>query len=126
MKYKCLNDQCEETFLFPAKRTSTTYNARSLAEVMVEKHICPYCYSEDIDEIKLEQEKITSLVSVPIEEVDALIKQGYMVHETFAKTATLKKITDQDVVKNTNAQIEEIAEAFERGAAKTRQEEVKT
>ena len=38
-----------------------------------------------------EQVEITAVVSVPIEQVDDKLAEGYLVHELYAKTATLVK-----------------------------------
>ena len=93
MKYQCAG--CKRVFLHPAKRITEelslvvidTSPQIRVANSM-EKHACPYCQSLDLTEY---QEPIASVKSVDIAEVDALLKQGYAVHELYARTATLIK-----------------------------------
>lgn len=64
-------------------------------EPKIEIHACPYCQSLDLSEVIEPQEDITSVKSVPLEDVDAWLKEGYKVRELYAKTATLVKLEAQ-------------------------------
>jgi hypothetical protein len=105
MKHQCLD--CNRTFLYAATchsmlcqvtvsgtaglLTPTVSVAPPVGDIRVETRCCPFCKSLNIDEVSLEQAKIVSVVSVAIEDVDAKLKEGYVVHELYAKTATLVK-----------------------------------
>ena len=84
MKYQCL--ECKETFVHTATLTTDISEKE-----IIEYSVCPFCKSRHYDELKLEEQPITSVVSVPLEDVDAKLKEGYQVHELYAKTATLTK-----------------------------------
>jgi hypothetical protein len=90
MKYQCAG--CKRVFLHPAKKTNFRYNANAESEgtllFQVEESVCPYCETPNLVEY---MEPISSVKSVDIAEVDALLKQGYVIHELYAKTATLIK-----------------------------------
>ena len=90
MKYQCLNPECKKTFLQSALLHVPLANGASGA-LFAESHCCPFCHGLDIEEFKLEEAKIISVLSVPLEDVDAKLKDGYQVHELYAKTATLTK-----------------------------------
>ena len=93
MRYQCLNESCKKVFMHPAKHTTTsTHNtmATVVTEAM-ESSQCPHCYSLDYTEFVEPQPEIVSIKSVPIEDADALIGQGYVVLEAFAKSVTLVK-----------------------------------
>lgn len=97
MKFICLNPECKKTFLYTAKQfSSETPNDPSATcdnTMTFETHVCPYCHGLDFEEYvePVIQDKIVSLLSVPIEEVDALLKEGYEVREVYAKNAILQK-----------------------------------
>ena len=67
--------------------TTSATVAPVVASETMEFHCCPYCGEKDIQEAA---EKITSLKSVDINEVDDWLAKGYCVHETFSKQATIK------------------------------------
>jgi hypothetical protein len=103
MKFVCLD--CKKTFVYPAKKIdnwipsifptipqTTDATVVSQPQKTVETHVCPYCHSLNIDDQVEPQPDITSVISVPIEEVDAKLKEGYAVRELYAKTATLVKL----------------------------------
>jgi hypothetical protein len=89
MKFVCLNPECKKTFVYPAK---LLHDASSPPWGVVEKHVCSYCLSLNIDEQPEVEFKICSVISVPIEDVDAKLKEGYVVKELYAKSATLVKL----------------------------------
>ena len=108
MRYQCLNKDCGKVFIHPAKlinQTQTTtkvendYLGTSASFTGIptttthEYHVCPYCNNVNIDEYVEPQPQIVSVKSVPIEEVDSLIKEGYVVLEggIYAKTCNLIK-----------------------------------
>ena len=111
MKYQC--DACKKVFLHPAKRmftsvapipdptkfqTTSAITKEDLNSVTTETHVCPYCDSINLTEYLESEPSITSVVSVDIADVDGKLKEGYIVHELYAKTATLvKKETEQEV-----------------------------
>jgi hypothetical protein len=87
-------------FLFPSIQTETipqqdvikddlSAMMKITTSLAIEKHVCPYCSSADISIAP--EEDITSVKSVPLEEVDTYLKEGYKVRELYAKTATLIK-----------------------------------
>ena len=84
MKYQCL--ECKETFVHTA-----TLATDILEKDVIEYSVCPFCKSRHYDELKLEEQQITSVLSVPLENVDLKLTEGYVVHELYAKTATLVK-----------------------------------
>jgi hypothetical protein len=54
-----------------------------------EMYVCPFCSSLEFTEFIESQPEISSVKSVPLEEVDNWLKQGYKVRELYAKSATL-------------------------------------
>jgi len=109
MKYQCLNPDCKKSFIKTAKKSSITVtvlfkddkpesetsNDNSISTKTAtegfEKRVCPYCESVDIDDLVEVQTEISSVKSVPLAEVDDLLKEGYVVESLYAKTATLVK-----------------------------------
>lgn len=102
MKFKCAD--CAKVFLYPAKiRTILTPQVKpgqiiqlpplTGYEPTIEEHRCPYCQSRNLLEFAepFSTEKIVSVISVEIAEVDAKLKEGYEVKELYAKTAILIK-----------------------------------
>ena len=88
MKFKCLNEKCNHPFIYAAKTIETT---DAHPTTVTETYVCPYCLQKNFDEFVEPQPQIVSVKSVPIEDVDALIKEGYVVLEVYAKTANLVK-----------------------------------
>ena len=94
VKYQCDKGHI---FIHPAKYTlsqTTTALAASIAENRtvtntLEKQLCPFCESYVLSEFVEVEVDITSVKSVPLEEVDAWLAKGYKVRELYAKTATL-------------------------------------
>jgi hypothetical protein len=105
-----LNQKCKKAFLHAAKKYSVIQekspiivSPESALELLqkypqgcppyplnsVEKHVCPFCESPEIDELRIEERKITSVRSVDLADVDELLKKGYSVHELYAKNAVL-------------------------------------
>lgn len=85
-------------FLYPAKLTSIVIAREASVgtglEPTIELHVCPYCKNQNIDEIiiaKAADLKIVSVISVELTQVDEKLKEGYEVHDLYAKTATLVK-----------------------------------
>ena len=94
LKYQCLKKGCEFKFLFPLKNIETELLGKDSESPLTsteESLVCPKCRSNYFDEIEKVEDKISSVKSVPLEEVDALLKKGYVVKELYAKTATLIK-----------------------------------
>jgi hypothetical protein len=87
-RFEC--EDCHKTFLYPAVMTT---EMPQTPDTWFEVRICPYCHSMNIKEVEqtIPVEQITSVKSVDLAEVDELLKQGYQVHELYAKTATLVK-----------------------------------
>lgn len=84
MKLICLD--CKKTFVY----ATVSVVAKSDLETL-EFHVCPYCFSKNIDEIHEPTRRIESIQSVKINEADALLKQGYEVKDTYASSVTLVK-----------------------------------
>lgn len=74
-------------FHYPAKLTQNTCTEHEFIEIQV----CPFCYSKTFTEYIEPEADIISVKSVPLEEVDAHLQEGYKVRELYAKTATLVK-----------------------------------
>src|SRR4030042_2645185 len=98
MRYHCLNESCKKVFMHPAKKTEHNHFFPKGGDLIppvlsdqMEKHVCPFCHGLEFDEYVEPQQEIQSIKSVPIEDADALITQGYVVLEAFAKTVTLIK-----------------------------------
>lgn len=98
MKFVCLD--CTKTFVYASKLirndVSIGMNTAPITK-SAEYHVCPYCQSLNIDEQVEPQPEIKSVISVPIEEVDVKLKEGYVVRELYAKTATLVKLEKREV-----------------------------
>lgn len=102
MKFKC---ECGKVFLYAAKRTSVPYMIQTeierkgtsatvptqIPEFTLEQHVCPYCQSLNFTEFVEPQPAIINVKSVDLENVDAWLKEGYVVESLYAKTATLVK-----------------------------------
>jgi hypothetical protein len=93
MKFQCQNPECKKIFVYAAKRTSTEYNPNYSVKDLLETHECPFCKSPNFEEYAEPKviEKISSVKSVELVEVDEWIAQGYEVKELYAKTATMIK-----------------------------------
>ena len=104
MKFICLD--CKKRFVYAAKKTvPSDQTEKSLLTVagnltvlasQLETHVCPYCGSLNIDEYIELQGEIISVISVPIEDVDVKLKEGYVVRELYAKTAILVKLEKKE------------------------------
>lgn len=90
MKYKCL--ECNQTFIHTQKRITTSNTSEQIESW--ETYHCPYCKSQTYTEYTEPQPEIVSVKSVPLEEVDSMLTQGYVVRELYAKTATLVKLSE--------------------------------
>ena len=93
MKYKCLNEKCGKVFLYPARETATSTIVKDGQDEYgtLETHVCPFCQGLELEEYTEPQPQIISVKSIPIEDADALIKEGYVVLEVYAKTVNLVK-----------------------------------
>ena len=92
MKFKCLNEKCNHPFMYPAKKEVAKVGDEAREEtIVIETSVCPFCQGLEFEEYVEPQPQIVSVKSVPIEDVDALIKEGYVVLEVYAKTANLVK-----------------------------------
>lgn len=98
---QCLACKC--TFLYAAKRTLYDLNnlpykiaaeqvyihpADNVIVAKTDISVCPYCFSREIAEYTMPLESIRS---IDINEADALLKEGYVLKDAFAKTVTLIK-----------------------------------
>ena len=101
MKFKCLNEKCNHPFMYPAKRNVTKPQRDDEFE-SEETSVCPFCGSLEFDEFVEPQPQIVSVKSVPIEDADALIKDGYVVLEVYAKTVNLIKKAEKPCLKERN------------------------
>lgn len=81
MEYICKNGHI---FLHPAKTITVK------GDITTEFSVCPHCLLGDYTENKHEQ-RITSVISVDLDAVDAKLAEGYVVEALYAKTATLVK-----------------------------------
>ena len=90
MKYRCDKEDCKRTFTHPQKLIEHRANELLMhagvkvlptAEdwVEVETYTCPFCNSQSFSEFVEAEEDIASVKSVPIEEADSWIAQGYQV-----------------------------------------------
>lgn len=95
MKVVCLNPECKKTFLHCAKKTVSNTIGLNTSPIIesIEIYVCPYCKSPEFEEYIEPKtiEKISSVKSVELAEVDGWIAQGYEVKELYAKTATMVK-----------------------------------
>jgi len=104
MRYLCGNKVCGKVFLHTAKLTTYLPVPKEITQPelpliingklqndFVESAVCPHCYSKIYSEAPETEPQITSLKSVPLDEVDDWLAKGYVVKDTFAKTATLIK-----------------------------------
>ena len=98
MKYVCAT--CNKVFLHTAKTVKALDGKGERGVIMgnmavqvdtVESAVCPFCHSLEYEEFIVTEGTITSLKSVPLEDVDDYLKKDYVVKDTFAKTATLIK-----------------------------------
>lgn len=88
MKFLCLD--CKKTFVYAA--TLATDDLKGV----IERHVCPYCLGINIDEYVEAKPEIASVISIPIEEVDAKLKEGYIVRDLYAKTCTLVMLAKKE------------------------------
>jgi hypothetical protein len=82
MRYICENDHVFEHTGKMIQRYDT---------MTIETPICPHCRTCTYSEYVLDKQNIVSVLSVPLEDVDAKLKEGYEVESLYAKTATLVK-----------------------------------
>jgi hypothetical protein len=92
LKLKSLT--CNKEFLYPALQTQVFEHVFS---GNVQYHVCPFCNSKELDEIEKTQPTITSIKQVDIAEADALIKEGYVVEQIYAKNVVLVKKTAKEL-----------------------------
>jgi len=100
MKYQC--QSCKKQFTHPAKQVKSSdaenhtlaIAAGTVFSVIdyTEFHVCPFCNSLEFSEYIEPQYEISSVKSVDLAAVDECLKQGYVVRELYAKTATLVKL----------------------------------
>jgi hypothetical protein len=87
--------------MYPAKRNVTKPQRDDEFE-SEETSVCPFCGGLEFDEFVEPQPQITSVKSVNIEDVDALLKDGYVVLEVYAKTANLVKKVEKPCLRERN------------------------
>jgi hypothetical protein len=97
--------KCKEKFHYPAKlglltvsiifqspntTTDNIYQGNTkTATENFEVQVCPFCKSLTFTEYVEPEADITSVLSCDLGAVDGFLKQGYIVKELYAKTATL-------------------------------------
>jgi len=84
MKYICENNH---VFEHTGKEITTARDGNNT--LTLEHPICPICVTRIYSEYVLDKKKISSVVSVAIDEVDSKLREGYEVESLYAKTATL-------------------------------------
>ena len=100
MKYQC--SKCNEVFTHTAKIVVADAKEGSSAIIMSvnpllfvasysETAVCPFCHNIKFSEYVEPEADIVSVKSVPLEEVDGWLLQGYIVKDLYAKTGTLVK-----------------------------------
>jgi hypothetical protein len=89
-RYRCQNENCSETFYFPAKETTTLINLSDQKET-IELQVCPHCKHSGFTQE--EAPEITSIVKCTPQEADNYIAQGYHVlpEKIFENTVVLVK-----------------------------------
>jgi hypothetical protein len=104
MKYQCVDPKCKAIFSHPAKQTKLTMTLSidlKDEEAMkmqtqntegIETHVCPICHGLFFTEYDEPKPEISSVISVDLSQVDGYLAKGYVVHELYAKTATLKML----------------------------------
>ena len=107
MKYKCLNADCGESFLYAAKKTVEKTIAPDEVST-IEILTCPFCGSIEIDEAPQEAkgvalENIVSLKDVSPNEVDSYLAQGYVVYQTWQKNVFVVKLKPKETEQTTPA-----------------------
>lgn len=115
MKLECLD--CHKTFVYAVVQVV----AKTESPETLEFHVCPYCFSKNIDEIH-ETRHIESVQSVKINEADALLKEGYEIKDTYASTVTLVKYASSLPVPEQKPPLQESQEAIEKDAVELRKE----
>jgi hypothetical protein len=109
--------------MYPAKQTVNKFQHPILAENIEEVHVlsppvpfsfiessvCPFCHGLEFSEFVEPQPEIVSVKSVPIEDADALIKDGYVVLEVYAKTVNLIKKAEKSSLKERQENIDKDA-----------------
>ena len=111
MKYKCLNVDCGESFLFAAKKTvEQTITPDEVHTIEILR--CPFCGSLEIDEAPQEakgvnKEDIISLKDIEPNEFDKYQKDGYVLYESWQKNLRVVKLrtptTEQKTVSEVTA-----------------------
>jgi len=105
MKFKCLNEKCNHPFMYPAKKEVAKVGDEAREEtIVIETSVCPFCQGLEFEEYVEPQPQIVSVKSVPIEDADALIKEGYVVLEggIYAKTCNLIKKAEKPGLRERN------------------------
>lgn len=102
MKYQCVDPKCKAIFSHPAKHMTRPTNFKEYKNKMesgetfvyeeFETYVCPICNGKFFTEYDEPKPEISSVVSVDLAQVDSYLAKGYVVHELYAKTATLKML----------------------------------
>jgi len=104
MKYQCVDPKCKAIFSHPTKQTKLTMtlsiNLKDEEDMKmqtqntegIESHVCPVCHGLFFMEYDEPKPEISSVVSIELAQVDSYLAKGYVVHELYAKTATLKML----------------------------------
>jgi septin family protein len=87
----------------------------------LEFHVCPYCFSKNIDEI-YETRRIESIQSVKTNEADALLKQGYEVKDTYASSVTLVKYASSAQISEQKPPLQERQQAIDEESKQLRKD----
>ena len=104
--YKCLNDQCGQTFLHTAKLLETVLSIPDLPVKTKDSSVCPFCESKAYEEV-VEAKPINlgpqpeSVILFEFKnagaqpDLDKLLQDGYIVKEVYAKQYHLWKLKPQ-------------------------------
>jgi DNA-directed RNA polymerase subunit RPC12/RpoP len=96
LKFECAD--CRKQFEYAAKLEKSKWIEETDESKAVETHVCPYCESLNIFEVKEKPSpKITALIDVPLAEVNAKITEGYVVlpDKIYSKNAILVKFAEE-------------------------------
>jgi hypothetical protein len=82
-------------FIHPAKETIPTPVIRAIGpNPIIERYICPYCYSHKYTETKEPEPLQLSVLTheeVPHADVNKYLAQGYVIVERYAKACIMQK-----------------------------------
>jgi len=80
-----------------SKSTAFSEDFQGVYPEQIETHHCPFCQSLDLAEYVEPQQTPTSAVQVDWAEVDAKLKEGYVIVKDYQKNATMFKYAKEEV-----------------------------